>query len=34
MEVGLRATGKPVELPPIPIATALRFYSTEIKTEN
>ena len=29
MEVGLRPIGKPLELPPTPIATALRFYSTK-----
>jgi hypothetical protein len=34
MEVGLRTTGKPVELPPMPIATALRFYSTELSFSN
>jgi hypothetical protein len=28
MEVGLKPTGKPVELLPTPIATAPRFYST------
>jgi len=28
MEAGLRSTGKPVGKPPIPAATAPRFYST------
>ncbi len=34
MVVGLRPTGKPVQLPPTPITTAPRFYSTELSRSN
>ena len=34
MDVGLRTTGKPVDKPPNPKATAPRFYSTRIIHPN